>query len=195
MRKPQAKALQAMNTPKDNGAKTGRPSTFTEAIGSLICVRLASGETLTAICTTPGLPAPQTVYQWRRQFPSFDADYIRARVDQQEAWSDEIVAIADDSSMDTVTKRDPKGREYEAIDHENINRSRLRIDTRWRLMASLSPRYAAKVAHEHGGEVVHTVQLSDRERMRRLASFMLQDQTADAIEQSTPARTIIDHKP
>jgi hypothetical protein len=173
---------------------------FSEALSALICARIAGGETLTAICTTPGLPAPGTVYRWRRENPSFSADYTQARVDQQEAWSDEIVAIADDGTLDTVTKRDPKGREYEAVDHENINRSRLRIDTRWRLMATLSPRYAAKVAHEHGGEVIHTVQLSDRERMRRLASFMLQDQLATDgaiidVQPSLPAAQPVSQEP
>lgn len=176
MRKPQSQALQATSPPGDDGPKIGRPSTFTEAVASLICVRIASGETLTAICQTPGLPATQTVYQWRRQFPSFAADYAAARIDQMEAWSDEIIAISDDSSMDTVTKRDPKGREYEAIDHENIQRSRLMVDTRKWIMAKVGPAYADRVDHVASGEVVHTVQLSDRERMRRLVSFMLQDQ-------------------
>ena len=127
-----------------------------------------------------------------RKFSQFDADYIQARIDQQEAWSDEIVAIADDTTLDTVTKRDPKGREFEAVDHENINRSRLRIDTRWRLMASLSPRYADKVAHEHSGEVVQRVEFSDRERMRRLATFLLQDQLANPIGKPS---AIIEHEP
>ncbi len=178
MATPESHTLQAIDTLPEDKDKGGRPSTYSEAVGALICARIAGGETLSAICRTPGLPARQTVLSWRRQFAQFDADYLRARVDQMEAWSDDIIEISDDSSMDTVTKRDPKGREFEAVDHENIQRSKLMVNTRQWVMAKLAPRYADRVDHKHSGEVVHTVELSDRERMRRLATFMLEDRAA-----------------
>jgi hypothetical protein len=94
-----------------------------------------------------------------------------------ECMADDILEISDDSTMDMVTKTDPKGREFEAVDHENIQRDRLRVDTRKFLMSKVARHiYGDKVEHEHSGEVAHTIELSDRERMRRLASFMLEDQ-------------------
>ena len=193
MPKPESHTLQAMDTQENTKHAGGRPTLFSEALAAHICGELATGETLTKICRTPGLPVPATVHRWKRENPQFSADYARARVDQMEAWSDEIITISDDSSMDTVTKRDPKGREFEAIDHENIQRSRLMVDTRKWIMAKIAPRYADKVAHEHSGEVVHTVELSDRERMRRLATFLLQDQRAEANDSAIVAGVTIEH--
>ncbi len=160
---------------------------FSDALAAHICSEIASGKTLTRICQTPGLPVPATVYRWKRENSQFSADYTLARVDQMEAWSDEIVAISDDSSMDTVTKRDPKGREYEAIDHENIQRSRLMVDTRWKLMSALAPRYAIQTHQSVDVEVVHRVESTDRERMRVLASILLQDRHAEG--------SLIEHGP
>ena len=189
MSKPESHTLQAMDTQKNAKGPAGRPTMFSDSLAAFICGEIASGKTLTAICKTPGLPVAATVNRWRRENSQFSADYATARIDQMDSFGDEIIDISDDSSMDTVTKRDPKGREFEAIDHENIQRSRLMVDTRKWLMSKIGPVYADKVDHKHSGEVVHTVELSDRERMRRLATFMLQDQRAEA---AGPA--IIEHR-
>ena len=193
MSKPETHDLQAMDTQENQKHAGGRPTLFSDSLAAFICGRLAIGETLTEICRTPGLPSTATVYRWKRENPEFCKDYALARVDQMEAWSDDIITISDDSSMDTVTKRDPKGREFEAIDHENIQRSRLMVETRKWIMAKIAPRYADKIAHEHSGEVVHTVELSDRERMRRLATFLLQDQRAEANDSAIAAGVTIEH--
>ena len=185
MSTPESETLQAIDALPVEKHAGGRPSTFTEAIGALICTRIAGGETLSAICKTPGLPATQTIYQWRRKNSQFDADYRVARVDQMESWADEILEIADDSTFDTVTKTGKNGATYEAVDHENIQRDRLRVDVRKFIMAKIAPRiYGDKLQHEHSGEIHqrHTVELSDRERMRRLATFMLEDRANQVIE-------------
>jgi len=195
MSKPESQALQATGTEPKAKPVIGRPSLFSESLAAFICGEVAGGKTLSAICRTPGLPVPATVHRWRRENSSFSADYALARIDQAHSWGDECIAIADDSTMDTVTKTDPKGRTYEAVDHENIQRDRLRVDTRRFMMSKGAPLiYGEKVQHEHGGEIghTHTVQLSDRERMRRLATFMLEDQAAgvtiegEAVHMSIP---------
>lgn len=177
MSKPESHVLQATDTPGTETKTAGRPSMFSPELADLICARLAGGETLSRICQTVGMPARQTVLRWRRDNPTFSAEYSLARVDAMECMADEILDISDDSTLDMVTKRDPKGREFEAVDHENIQRDRLRVDTRKFLMSKVARHiYGDKVEHEHSGAVAHTVELSDRERMRRLASFMLEDQ-------------------
>ncbi len=195
MSKPETHTLQAMDTQENRKHAGGRPSTYRDSIGALICSRIAGGETLSAICRTSGLPATQTVYQWKRANPAFAANLTQARIEQQELWADQIIEIADDSTLDTVTKTDPKGRTFEAVDHENINRDRLRIDTRKFLMAKIAPRiYGDKLQHDHTGTIdhAHTVELSDRERMRRLATFMLEDELA-SMEPGGPV--VIDVEP
>jgi len=185
MHKPQSETLQAIDALPTDKAVTGRPTTYTDSVGAYICGRIAEGETLSAICRTPGLPARQTVHQWRRANPQFSADYRLARVDQMEGWGDEVLEIADDDTLDTMESVNNQGHKVQVANHANVQRDRLRVDTRKFIMAKIAPRiYGDKVSHEHSGEVHqrHTVELSDRERMRRLASFMLQDQANPVIE-------------
>lgn len=167
-------------------ANIGRPTTYSPAVAALICARLADGETLTAICRTPGLPARQTVHQWRMRNDAFAAEYARARGIGMESMSDDLLTIADDDTNDRNEDGSPN--------HANVQRARLQVDTRKFLMAKLAPHvYGDHVSVEHSGSVVHdhTVTVSDRERMRRLATFLLEDRDAGALiegeaEQVTP---------
>ena len=167
--------------------KGGRPTTFNEATAGIICERLADGETLTTICKTPGIPERTTVHRWRRKFPDFDNAYRQARADQQEAWGDECIDIADDDSLDTMETTDKAGNTVTVANHANVQRDRLRIGTRQFFMARLNRTYADKQEVTVSGSVQHTVDLSDRERMRRLASFMLEDRQSGVLVEGTAA--------
>lgn len=175
MQSPEAQALQAsQDTAPDTGGSTGRPSEYCPAVAELICARLADGETLTRICRTRGMPARQTVHRWRMRNPAFDDQYMRAREIGMEAMSDDMLAIADDDTLDTG----PDG----APNHANVGRARLMVDTRKFLLAKLAPRiYGDRVEVAHTGRVEHAVTMDDRERMRRLATFMLEDQQAGVL--------------
>ena len=112
----------------------------------MVLTRLSQGDTLTAICheereKNSDFPSDTTVRLWyiADEPAGFAPRYARAREAQAEAWSDAIVAIADDGSRDTkvITRKD--GTEDEVADYEWMNRSRLRVDTRKWLMAKLHP--------------------------------------------------------
>lgn len=99
--------------------------------------------------------------------------YARARELQMEAWSDEIIRDANDSSQDTITI-EKNGREIEVENREWINRSRLRIDTKKWLMTKLfSKRYGDKLEqhtiHDVGPSLA-TVQDDIRKGKTRPAS-------------------------
>ena len=150
---------------------TGRTTTYTPATAELICARLADGETLTEICRTPGMPHRQTVHQWRMRIPAFNDLYARAREIGMESMSDDVLTIADDDTGDLLADGSPNS--------ANVQRSRLMVDTRKFLMSKLAPKvYGDKVEHQHTGQVEHAVTLPDRERMRRLATFLAQDAAA-----------------
>lgn len=124
----------------------GRPSEFTPELASLICGRLASGESLRSICQSDDIPAKSTILGWvvdNRE--GFSDQYARARKIQAEDLADEIFAVADDGSNDwQETKFGPM------VNAENINRSRLRVDTRkWYLSKVLPKIYGDKLALEH----------------------------------------------
>lgn len=162
----------------ENQKAIGRPTTYTEEMGLSICERIAQGETLSQVCRDQDMPSRATVYRWQEADDRFRDTYRRARELQMQSWGDEILEIADDTTLDTVTRVTAQGREYEAVDHENIQRSKLRVNTRQWLMARLNPRlYGDKVEHEHSGMVGHAhlhAQLDDKEKARRLATFLLQ---------------------
>lgn len=142
-------------------AKKGRPPVYTAELAAEICARIAAGESLRKICETPGIPAASTVHLWVIDNTNgFAEQYTRARLAQAIRWAEEIKEIADDGSNDTYVDADGNTR----TDHDVINRSRLRVDTRKWLLSKVLPKvYGEKVNHEvtgaDGGPVVVTVAL------------------------------------
>lgn len=128
------------------------------------------------------MPHRSSVYQWLRKNAAFADLYTQARELLVEHWADEMLEISDDGTTDYAIKKGRNGTEYEAVDQEHIQRSRLRVDTRKWLMSKLQPRkYGDRVEHEYTGEVTIQHELSDRERMRRMALFLMEDQTVGTV--------------
>ena len=116
---------------------------------------------------------------WLRKNSAFRDLYTQAREILVEHWGDEMLEISDDGTTDFITKMGRNGTEYEAVDQEHIQRSRLRVDTRKWLMSKLAPRkYGDHVELEYTGQITVKHELSDQERMRRMALFLLEDQAA-----------------
>jgi hypothetical protein len=187
----QSATLQAMDTEKEAKPKTGRPTVMTDAVMLEICARIAGGETLNAVCRDPGLPGKSTVTRHLGKDSQFQARYAIARDALLEHWADEIIDIADDGTTDYIIKTGRNGHEYEAVDQEHIQRSRLRVDSRKWLLSKLKPEtYGDRVIGELTGSVavVHDIaSLTEREKMRRFALFMIEDNRQPAIEgESSP---------
>ncbi len=124
--------------PAPKKRKTGRPSLYTEALAAKICERLAEGETLRSICRDPAMPDKATVLRWLadKKKADFREQYVYAREMQADALFDEALEIADDASGDWSTDKDGK----KVLDHENIQRSRLRVDTRKWAAGKMAPK-------------------------------------------------------
>ena len=116
--------------------KVGRPSDYCEEVIQEICLRLSFGEGLVKICKDEHLPARQTVISWLFKHKEFADRYAQAREAQADFLLEELLDIADDTQGDTYT--DAKGNVR--VDHENINRSRLRVDTRKWVITKLAPK-------------------------------------------------------
>ncbi len=102
-------------------------TTYTTELGDKICQRLASGESLITICDTEGMPSKSTVLLWvvkgdrgEEPYVSFSDQYAHAREAQAESIMDEVVYISDGSG--------------------DVNRDRLRVDTRLKAMARMHPK-------------------------------------------------------
>lgn len=121
--------------------KRGRQSSYTPELGREICERLSKGEPLAVICRGENMPAVRTVSDWKLVDTNFAADFVRAREDGFDALAAECLEIADETSSDTITTEDG-----ERPNSEWISRSKLRVETRLRLLAKWDPkRYGEKM--------------------------------------------------
>lgn len=132
------------------GKKKGRKSTFDQKLADGILERLSNGEPLAAICRSEGMPKVRTVSDWKAAHPEFAANFARAREEGADALAAECLEIADETSNDTITLRKGEA-EIEIPNKEWILRSKLRVETRLKLLAKWFPkRYGDKIEMEHG---------------------------------------------
>ncbi len=137
---------------KGKGRKRGRPTTYTKRVGEKLCLELEAGASLREICAREDMPSTSTFYQWIKHNEEFAERYADARALQAILLDDDLQAIADDSRLDYRTvERD--GHAVEVVDHEHIQRSKLRVDTMKFRMMKMAPRlYGDKVNHEITGK-------------------------------------------
>lgn len=139
-----------------------RPTVQTPQIIDEVLARLAKGEYLIAIARDAHMPDISTLNRWRDRDGSLCDKIARARARGVEYRVEQAGEIADDSSNDYVTKTDANGREYEAVNSEHIQRSRLRVDTRYREAEALAPKvYGKRSVVEHQGGIHITTQSTE----------------------------------
>lgn len=118
----------------------------------VILAGVEQGKSLHDICDADeSLPAPKTFYAWLKQDAELRNKYAHAKEIMAEKMAEELLEIADDGRNDWMTiKRG--GEEVEVENHEVVNRSKLRLDTRKWLMSKLLPKkYGEKTLLEHTG--------------------------------------------
>jgi len=142
---------QAKATAKPKGPR-GRPTLYTDAVAAEIIKRLSAGEPLAQICRDDHMPAARTISDWKKD-EKFSANFAHAREEGFDAIALQTLEIADDDSRDWEPVRDPEGNITGVkVDGEHVTRSKLRIDTRLKLLAKWDPkRYGDKVALTGGG--------------------------------------------
>lgn len=101
------------------------------------------------------MPSEPTVRLWAiEDREGFSAHYTRAREAGYLAMADELLEIADDGTNDWMERKNRDGSTVEVENHEVLNRSRLRVDTRkWLLSKALPKVYGDKITAEHSGQV------------------------------------------
>jgi hypothetical protein len=145
-------------------AKRGRPTIYTEELAAGICRRIAEGESLLRICEDADMPARSAVMAWAADdCHGFHEKYNRAKQIRCLLFADEILDIADDGRNDYYARDGGgDGETIHAVNHENINRSKLRVQARQWLAAKFMPRlYGDKVDVTHAGAVDVNVELAD----------------------------------
>lgn len=97
------------------------------------------------------MPAWRTVYDWLGANLEFAARFARARSLGEDAIAEEALEIADDARNDWMQRNDAENVGY-SLNGEHVQRSKLRIETRLKLLAKWNPKkWGEKV--EHSGSV------------------------------------------
>jgi len=152
-----------------------RPTIYTEALGSAILEKFAGGATILQICESEDMPHRASVYRWiasdKSEYAGFQAEYRIAEKAHALALADETLEISDDTSNDTITKTTKGGDDYEAPNNEWITRSRLRVETRFKLMAKRAPSMFGEAMQLSGpgGAPIQITDPNGRDVARRVA--------------------------
>ncbi len=126
----------------------GRPSSYDPVVAEQICELLSEGIPLREICRMEGMPAWRNIYFWMSRDEDLSAHIARAREMGYDAIAEECLDIADNSTNDFMDRefRNAHGKiEVErVVDSEHIQRAKLRIETRLKLLAKWSNKYSEK---------------------------------------------------
>ena len=116
-----------------------------------VIARISKGETLAAICRTPGYPATRTFYDWVEGDEELSARFARARKVGFDAIAEEALDIADGDPGTTPTG---------TVDGAEVMNRKLRIETRLKLLAKWDPkRYGDKLELAGDAKAPLTVQV------------------------------------
>jgi hypothetical protein len=145
-------AIEKHAAPKNKG---GKPSKYDPLIAQQMCELLSEGIPLRQICReNEGFPAWRTVYDWMKRDPDLTAAIAHARDMGYDAMAEECLDIADNAGNDWMERLDAEGIPVGwQVNGENIQRSKLRIETRLKLLAKFNPKkYGDKIVHSGDDE-------------------------------------------
>ncbi len=135
------------------------PTKRTKEIEQEILSRLSKGETLSEICRDAHMPSVQSYREWCRSDKTLEIAHGKARDDGFDAIAEECLRIAEDGANDWMTKNAGDATGW-LMNGEHVQRSKLRVETRLKLLAKWDPRrYGDKtqVTGDGGGPVLGTL--------------------------------------
>ena len=150
--------------PKKTPKKNGRPSKYTNKLADKICKMIAQGQSVRSICAKKDMISMQTFFRWLRENDKFREQYARACEERSYMHAEDIIEIADNATNDYMEKLESDGYIFNS---ENVQRSRLRIDTRKWLMSKLNPKvYGDKLdMTTNGNDIGVTLSASQAEQL------------------------------
>lgn len=153
--------------------KTGRPSIYSDELINAICERVANGEPLRQICREEGMPGWTTVYAWLNTREGLSERFAHARSLGEDCIAQECLDIADNATNDWMEHFDKEGDSTGwKLNGDHVQRSKLRIETRLKLLAKWNPKkWGEKVAIGGADDLPPVRQLSESELEGRIAEL------------------------
>lgn len=141
---------------------------YTPEIVAEICQRISSGETLESICRDKRMPCSTTIHIWitEGKIPNLAEDIARARELGYDAIAEQSMLVAEG---------------VENYSSGDVNRDKLIVDTRLKLLAKWSKRYADKQHVEITGKDGEPLSIRLIEAQQRL------------LKDITPKMQVIEH--
>jgi len=154
--------------------KGGQQSTYTEWAGETICAGLAEGHSLLSICEAMGI-SYEAAKRWETDVPEHATNSTRARAIGCHALAEQCLAIADDSERDfapVVGFDADDDSAPKAFNSEHVQRSKLRIETRMRLIGKWLPKvYGDRTTVAGDPDAPLVQQLTDEQLAARIAAL------------------------
>lgn len=150
----------------------GQKSKFNQEDADTICAALAEGHSLLSICEAMGIPYG-TAYQWEVDNPEHAKNSARARELGCHRLADECLEIADDARNDWMERLDREGQGVGwMLNGDHVQRSKLRIDTRMRLIGKWLPKvYGDKLAVGGADDLPPIKTMGDDQLQARIAEL------------------------
>jgi len=150
----------------------GRPPTWDLADFEEDLLRwIADGKNLRVWCREPGRPSWHTVYRWKHENEDFARRLAHARDLGHDAMAHELILLVE-QPVATYDVTDAKGNVVaERMDPVDVQRRRLEVDAKLKLLACWSNRYSDRV--RVGGDAdAPAIKMTDDERTARLQALV-----------------------
>jgi len=171
----------------------GRLSIRTAEVLDEICARIANGETLRAICRDEHMPAWRTVYDWINEDKDFATRIAHARELGFDAIAEDLLNVVDDGQNDWMERTNKDGDNIGwMVNGECVQRSRLRADTRLKLLAKWAPaKYGERQALELSNPDGTLAPQSDSAVAAKLAAILATAQARKDAEENNPGADLV----
>lgn len=116
-----------------------RPTAYTADLGAAIADLHAEGQSITEISKRPDMPARKDILRWIAEHPEFDVMIDNAKAAYVDALAEECLSIANHDGEDFVKEQGKLGEDIFKFDRDAIQRSKLKIDTRLKLIEKWAP--------------------------------------------------------
>lgn len=104
-----------------------------------ILAGISDGVPLRQLCRIHGI-GKSSWYRWMEADADLAGRFARARLEGFDAIAEETLEIADDGTNDWIKRERDDGSFDEVLNGEHVQRSKLRVDTRLKLLAKWDPK-------------------------------------------------------
>lgn len=132
------------------------PENWADDWQELFLERISGGRSLRDVAQDEDMPSRDYIRRARDADAAFEARYARATEERAEHIFEDILDIADDGERDVIIRVNEDGTTDEIVNHDHIQRSKLRVDARKWVLSRMQPKkYGDKLDVEQRHTVVN----------------------------------------